>query len=306
MRILFNRRPVYGPWGGGSKVLRSIIEECNKRKHSVNFEEEISNHKDIDILFCADPRQGALSYNDLVRYREKYSKAKIIQRVGDLGTHGKPELFDLVKQTTAKSDIVIFPSKWAKDFLNYSGNSVIIQNAPHKDFCAGKILKRDKRFTRLVTHHWSDNAMKGFSTYKRLDEFCSLNSEYSFTYIGRKPNDITLTNYIKPLDIAGLVEELPRHDVYVTASFDETGANHVLEAIALGLPVLYNARGGSINEYCKNHGICYEDFDDLINILTEKFQDTLTTTRDRMIPLTRTIEDMAKEYVDLLESVTIC
>jgi hypothetical protein len=36
--------------------------------------------------------------------------------------------------------------------------------------------------------------------------------------------------------------------VYITASEHEAGANHIMEASAVGLPVLFNASGGSMME----------------------------------------------------------
>jgi len=47
---------------------------------------------------------------------------------------------------------------------------------------------------------------------------------------------------------------LTNHDIYLTASLEEAGANHVLEAMACKLPILYRKGGGSINEYCLGMG----------------------------------------------------
>ena len=60
--------------------------------------------------------------------------SKIIQRVGDVGTHGKPDLTDLVKQSIQYSDVCIFPSQWALDYVNASDNSIVIPNGPLSDF----------------------------------------------------------------------------------------------------------------------------------------------------------------------------
>ena len=52
------------------------------------------------LIFCFDPRpnESGIWYQHFLNYRQAHN-AKIIQRVGDLGTHGKPELTELVKFT---------------------------------------------------------------------------------------------------------------------------------------------------------------------------------------------------------------
>ena len=296
MRAYFNRQPVAGPWGGGSKVLTSIINECQRRSHEVTYDLK----KEVDLIFCFDPRTDVNSdFYSLLRSRDIY-KCKIIQRVGDLGTHGKPELFELVKYTTQYVDHVVFPSKWARDTASVRNKNVhVIPNAPLRDF----IVERDARPLgdpiRIVTHHWSNNTMKGFDVYEKLDNFCKNSGKFSFTFIGRKPDNVVLENHIQPQDVTGLTKILPQHDIYVTASRQEAGANHVLEAMGLGLPVLYHADGGSIVEYCESRGRGYKDADDLLGMLENEDLSTLL----KMPRYTYSSDDMAKSYVDLLERV---
>jgi hypothetical protein len=132
MKIYFNRRPTPGPWGGGSKVLFAVIDECLLRNHEVYFEEDIHRPIDFDILFCIDPRPSQfVNYEQLLNRRLKSPTTKLIQRIGDLGTHGKPELFAFLKEIINFPDALVFPSQWAKDYLNPSNEKcVIIQNAP--------------------------------------------------------------------------------------------------------------------------------------------------------------------------------
>lgn len=300
MKIYFNRRPVQGPWGGGSKILSSIITECLNRQYQVFFEEEINANIEFDIIFCIDPKPSPLvDFRMLLHKKIMQPNVKLIQRVGDLGTHGKPEFFELIKASTQYSDILIFPSNWAKDYLNSQKKCYVIQNAPLKEFIIDKKNNLNKDSLSIVSHHWSDNKFKGFDIYKQLDEYCK--DELKFTFIGRKPTDVELKNYIPPQDIKGLISELPKHDVYITASKYEAGANHVLEAMALGLPVLYHKDGGSINEYCEKFGIQYGNFEELTYILKSK-KDLIKSIAQTM-KHERTAEDMAKEYVNLFESL---
>lgn len=304
MKIYLNRRPVQGPWGGGSKVLSSIVEACLHRGHTILFEEEIHNIDDIDLLVCFDPRPNQnVAFKDILDYKEKFGK-KIVQRVGDLGTHGKPELLQFLNQTTPHADALIFPSNWAKNYLNKNNSlQVIIKNAPLPEFISYKDYQKsfDKKI-KLVTHHWSNNRDKGFDLYQKLDDYCLKSEKFTFTYVGRKPDNISFTRHLPPVDVGGLIDELPNHHIYVTASKLEAGANHVLEAMALNLPVLYHVDGGSINEYCKDHGFAYSDFEELIYIL-ENSMEAIYSTFIKMPEQTRSSKDMASEYVNLFESI---
>ena len=141
--------------------------------------------------------------------------------------------------------------------------------------------------------------MKGFDIYKQLDDFCQETKAAHFTFIGRAPKNLNLTHHIDPLDVDGLIEELPKHNVYISASKHEAGANHVLEAIALGLPVLYHTDGGSINEYCKNSGISYTKFNDIVDIILNRTGELKSISS--AINYTKSSEDAAKEYVKVLE-----
>lgn len=300
MKYYFNRRPVAGPWGGGSKVLSSIIEECTSRGHEVFFEEEVNLNIDFDIIFCMDPRPNNFTgFIDLLNKKRFLPKCKLIQRIGDLGTHGKPDLFELVKIASCHSDVLVFPSNWAKNYLNSQNkNCYVIPNAPLQDFIIETNTIKNYDTLKIVSHHWSNNSMKGFEIYKSLDNYCD-GTKSKFTFIGRKPEDVYLKNYILPQDILGLKEEIPKHNVYITASKQEAGANHVLEAMALGLPVLYHEDGGSINEYCKDFGLSYNSFESLIDIL-KNGKDELKKISEK-ISYKRNSKDMAREYVNLFE-----
>lgn len=290
-----------GPWGGGSKILSSIVDKAMSRGHWVFFEEEIWSAK-FDAIFCVDPRPShCVSYRDML-VKARKDGCKLIQRIGDLGTHGKPELFELVEQTSTHSDALIFPSEWAKNKLASSNtNSFVVQNAPLREFVEARKSSVDLTKLRVVSHHWSNNSMKGFDVYRDLDNYCSTRADVAFTFIGRKPDEIQLGNHVQPLDVPGLVSELPKHNVYVTASKQEAGANHVLEAMALGLPVLYHRDGGSINEYCATRGIAYDSFDDLMDILENRREEL--TQLARLAPPTRCTSDAAGVYVDILEGL---
>jgi len=305
MKIYLNRIPKQGPWGGGIKTVNKLVERLQERGHKVVFSLEDRN---IDIIFCIDPRPNHLGewYQDFLNYRNIFPTAKIIQRVGDLGTHSKPELTELVKQTLNFSDHFIFPSEWAHQWIGFKGeNKDVIHNAPMPIFHKNKRenfspLKRP----RIVTHHWSMNPKKGFDIYQDLEDHCNLTNEFEFTYIGRLPEHVNIKNHILPLDAISLAKQLPGHDIYLTASIEEAGANHVLEAMASGLPVIYRSEGGSIKDYCENYGEKFESFEELL-LQLRSMNSNYKNYKEKVLSYDNINDKVVDKYIEIMESVNV-
>lgn len=316
MKVYLNRKPVHGPWGGGSKVLIAIIKALTNAGHEVVHELVAG----IDVLFCFDPRQGnengLVGYNEIFRYafdvkNKKNERPRIVQRVGDVGTHGKPDLLNLVLASAYHSDTVIFPSVWAHDFVVANIESLdarvtkqwhVILNAPTSTFYKNRSqkLKIDDSIS-FVSHHWSTNDLKGFAFYKQLDN--SIEKSNKFTFYGRVPQNVNFKHSPVVLNAEELASELPKHDIYVTASELEAGANHVLEAIACGLPVIYHQNGGSINEYCQQYGASFDGTIDSFNSACEQVLATYPRLKKNIKKYRMTIDDQALKYVAVIESV---
>ena len=88
MKVYLNRTPKTGPWGGGIKTVNKLAEAIVSSGHELTHKLEAG----IDVIFCIDPRPNERGewYQHFVNYRNTFPKTKIIQRVGDLGTHIKP------------------------------------------------------------------------------------------------------------------------------------------------------------------------------------------------------------------------
>ena len=260
----------------------------------------------INTIFCFDPRlnDNGEWYADFINYKNSFG-AKIIQRVGDLGTHSKPELTDLVKKTMPLSDFIIFPSRWAKDWIGYErDNYVIINNRPLEIFHKNKINKKLDSKVNLITHHWSTNPKKGFNYYLCYDSFVRENPNFSFTYVGRLPTGFVFesSKYVSPIDVNEISLLLPKYDIYVTASIEEAGANHVLEALASGLPVLYHKGGGSIVEYCKNYGEGYDSYESFLKALGRVVKD-YDVYKQRVLGYNETVEKTISDYIGVINAL---
>ena len=300
MNIYLNREPKSGPWGGGNRVVVELSKEIVKNNWDLTFELT----PDVDVIFCFDPRPNNLGiwYQDFLNHKNLYN-SRIIQRIGDLGTHGKPELTNLVRQTMSLSDYLIFPSQWAKQHIGFEGqNCKVVNNRPAPIFHENKRNNTvlDKKI-QLVTHHWSTNPKKGFSIYKKIDDFLDQQQGYEFTYIGRLPQDLKFRNikHVPPIDAAELAKKLPEYDIYVTASIEEAGANHVLEAMACGLPVVYHDDGGSIVNYCEKYGEGFSSFSQLMAKI-KKVIENYDLYKRGVLAYNEEIAVVIQEYIDVI------
>lgn len=312
MNIFINKVPKTTAWGGGNKTVEKLTSSLIGLGHTVinNITaEQINdinkfNELNIDVIFCFDPRPNhqGIAYNNMY-FMKKHFNAKLFHRIGDIGTHGKPELLELQRQSSKLSDFLIFPSMWACNNLNSENkNYKVIENSPKEIFYDNRnvndILEKNKNI-RLVTHHWSNNPKKGFDTYSFLDE--NLGNSFKFTYIGRLPAGLKFKNasHIKPLSGPALAKELSSHDIYLTASKEEAGANHVLEAMACGLPVVYHDKGGSINEYVGNRGLSFDSNSNVVLKLNEAIEN-FDIYKRRNIEYGDTIDQTIQEYYELI------
>ncbi len=302
MKVYINRQPKKGPWGGGAKTVNRLSEKLLNDGHTVVYQLQ----ENIDVIFCFDPRPNAFgeNINHLYSYRQLFPKTKIIQRVGDVGTHGKPELTHMVRQCLDKSDYFIFPSKWAMEYVNYSGeNHSVIYNCPMREFYENRNERVElPKVPRIVTHHWSTNPKKGFDLYKKFDDLCQQTGEFEFHYIGQVPRGCTFTNQFPPMGAVNLISHLPNYDIYLTASEEEAGANHVLESLAVGLPVVYRNTGGSIPEYCALGGKEYTNFSNMIESLRE-VRDNYVNYKQDCLKYKDTNDLVIDQYCDIIRRV---
>ncbi len=251
MKILINRKPVAGPWGGGNLFVKSFCDFMISRGHQITH----SMEQDIDLIFMQDPRYSDLgiSVREIAAYKAQFPNTRVVHRVNECdarkGTH---DMDFLLRECSKITDATIFVSHWMKDYHVKKGwfctNTPVVYNGTNTDhFKPREKINNGK--INLVTHHWSDNPMKGADVYDFLDEWIADNEGYTFTYIGRYKKRFKHSRLLPPLAGEDLGKELSKYDVYVSGSRFDPGPNHIIESIACGLPTLVHHEGGGAVEF---------------------------------------------------------
>ena len=271
-KIFFNRPIKRDPWGGGTHFITSFYDHLVARGHEVVF----SLQDGINVIFMFDPRpsRGGDGVNDIYQYKVFNPSCKIVQRINDTDVarpNDKPWRIELLLYANQIVDHTIFISEWVKNhyiekgFDNKKPNTVIINGCNSEWYFPDSEKKLDVQKINLITHHWSDNFMKGFDVYNFLDEFISGNNNFNFTYAGRYNKDYIPKNtkLISPIYGSKLGDLLRSSDIYITGARWEACGMHHIEAARCGLPILYHKDGGAIPEVCNNHGVEFSNLDDL-------------------------------------------
>ena len=270
MKVYLNREIVAGPWGGGNNFVKAFHEfapQCT----DVSLERHQSALVTPDVILLAglaNEGPACISAEQAIMYKLYFKPdVKIVLRVNECDARkGTDDVDDMLLKVSEHIDGTIFVSKWLQDYFNQKGwacsNQAVVINGVQSS-----IFKPQPKFNNgklnIVAHHWSDNRMKGADIYERIDQFVGEHPDkFAFTYVGRHKCDFKNTTVIKPLHGPALGEELGKHDVYVSASQWDPGPNHVLEALACGLPTVVSRQGGGCVEFA-GHSHSFRDWNDL-------------------------------------------
>lgn len=271
-KILINRKPVNGPWGGGNNFVKAI------HKHSLKhgFVPVNAFEEDIDVIFMIDPRYDELgiSVNEIAKYKAYRPQTKVIYRINECDARkGLINDIDPVIQICSQiTDLCVFISEWIKDYHiknNWacSNNEVIYSGTNKNHFRPNKKISNGK--INLVTHHWSNNPLKGHDIYEKIDNWLDKNKEFTFTYIGRSHGKLNNSVIIPPKFGQELGDLLSSYDVYISASRFDPGPNHIIESLACEIPTYAHLESGGAAEMVGNSHL-YSNFEEIKNILESK------------------------------------
>ena len=307
MKVFLNRRVHIGPWGGGNRTVKTLCERLENKGHSFTFD----LNQDIDVIYCHDPKPDGstgLLYDHLLYMKHNFN-IPIFQRVGDVFHHRGKQTTEYLKKTLAYPDAISFITDWAANYLNMeidnSRTFVHDLRSPKLFLREERVKKSNNNKIRLITHHWSNNNLKGMMFYNKIDQLLEEDKykNLEFVYLGRIPDNFKPKNIIilPPQDTEGVIDQLDLSDIYVTASQYETGGNHVVEAISRGLPVLYHSNGGGICSLCKNNGYEYTSIEEFQNVLDLAINDKMSSKKyEKFVD---TLEDVCDVYISIMEKL---
>lgn len=310
MLISINAKIIEGAWGGGNQFVKYLIQHLRKAGHEVIF--SLKSPK-IDLILMIHPNKYPkirdFGINEIKSYLYCHHNTVLVQRVNTSDERkGSNDENEMILEANRWADYTVFISTYLRDFYVHKGfdpnrlHQVILNGADEKIFNpAGRADWKPEEKLKIVTHHWSNNYMKGFDIYERLDlllgtePFCNL---FEFTVIGNIPKGLNFnhTRTIPPISGQELAQVLKINHIYLTASRNEPAGMHHIEGMRCGLPVLY-LNSGALPEYCSPFGIEFN----LIN-----FEKKLLEMRDRYLELRQKVLEcpytgkwMATQYEEL-------
>lgn len=312
------------PYGGGNIAVANILDFLNYDIAGV----EITYHlrEDIDLYLVIDPHSGrhkSASLDEIISYRHRTNpNVPILVRINDCDVT-RPDLpAHLSKEAKilehwSKITWFIFNSEFIHQYYRelrgaHIPNGEVIHNGCDGNVFYPRETSACQRVTKIVTHHWSSNPNKGYSTYIALWRYCQRKDDLEFTFIGKNvPDFFSEVPITGPFIGVGLGAALRDQSIYITDARSEACPNHVIEAIMSGLPVLFHDGPGGARELCTMGDIllgepfeCFEDIPEKIKKIRANYE----SYRAGAISLRSAFEKKraGQAYYERIELLTNC
>lgn len=215
-----------------------------------------------------------ISIREIADYKQRNPNVRIVHRVNECDARKGlvNDVDPILRYTSQFSDCSIFISQWLLDYHARMGwfcdrRHVILNGSDlFKDF---DCERSESSKIRLVTHHWSNNEMKGFDVYEEIDRWIKGREDVTFKYIGRDRGTFKNTEVVGPCWGKELAQALRDNDVYVSASRWDPGPNHIAESIAACLPTYVHPQGGGAVEMAGADHV-YDSTDALLDVIEKR------------------------------------
>jgi len=310
--VAINMRPEPGPWGGSSAFVKQLQWYLEHRGYRVVYNLKGS----IDVIILTDPRDSlqnkTFGMEEIIRYRRENRTVKILHRINECDQRKATKFMDkLLADANGHADFTVFISDWLRGYHSERWfdagrpHAVIYNGADPAIFHPiGSAAYRPEIPFRLVTHHWSNNPMKGFEVYRELDTLIAEGGikGVEFWIIGRWPDDINWRSAVAfdPMDGQPLANKLRACHAYLTASLWEPCGMHHVEGAQCGLPLLYHADGGGIVEAGEKYGVGFRE--DIVSAI-QTMQEHYTSYKDRVLRQMPSGDRMAFDYADIIQGL---
>lgn len=267
--LAISMAPTRSPWGGASPFVWQLEALMKRRGWRVQY----ALSPTPDVVFVIDPRMDhpkkRFGLEELRAFRRTHPSVPVLHRINECDQRKGTDFMDeLLRQTSELADHTVFIAEWLKD---YFANRWFESSRPHSCIYNGAdpavyhpygtSLPTVGAPVRIVTHHWSDNPMKGFDIYEKVDHLIADGELPGFILrvIGRWPKSIKWRSaeLFGPMTGIPLARRLRESHLYLTASRWEPCGMHHVEGAQCGLPLVYHEDGGGIVEAGLKYGMGY-------------------------------------------------
>lgn len=307
MKIFCGYQPVEGPWGGANNFLRCLYRELRDAHGcSISF----SSDDPADILFLNQlgrgpgGQKGQRTQEDIAALRARHPNAPLIMRAVSLGkyTSNMPPwryFFSegrrkdrRVLQAMETVDGVIFQSAYQKSLfaaeMREPAQSVIIHNGAQPDFLGANYQApplSDNERLRIFSSSFSARAIKRMDIIARLSRVPGV----EIIHAGRWPDNLPKEKVqcAGILDHDQMIAHMRGCHYFLHPAIRDACPNSMIEAMSMGLPVMYNPGPGSGAELGTTHGIALIESDPAA---------TISTARDQYAALSTALVTAREEY----------
>lgn len=292
---------VDGPFGGGNQFLKALRKYL--RGEGVYAEDPESS--DV-VLFNSFPF-GNVELFDRLRHL-RADGTLVLHRVDGpiYGLRQQDRVIDGLIYTANRhlADGTVFQSDWSREANLDAGMTLTpfhetVINAPNPDMFNREGKEPfDGEPIEVIATSWSANETKGFDIYRYLDENLAFD-RYSMTFVGNSPVGFSNVDHVDPVPSDEVAAFLKEHDVFITASRNDTCSNSLIEALHCGLPAAVLNSGGH-PEIVGDGGTTFAGKGDVVDALDRLVADYETYQANIDVP---SIEEVGSRYYGLARRV---
>ncbi|HEY3902229.1 MAG TPA: hypothetical protein VGM54_26685 [Chthoniobacter sp.] len=268
--VAINMRSTSGPWGGSSVFVSQLRKFLRARGWRTTY--RLS--PEVDLILIIDPRDDlqlkAFGMPEIIAHKQRYPRVRVVHRVNECDQRKATSFMDpLLAEANKHVDLTIFIAEWLRDyhsarwFDTARPHAVVYNGADAVFHPIGQRAWNSNEAMRVVTHHWSDNPLKGFDIYEQVDRLIAEGKLPGFELwiVGRWPKSITwkAARTFPPQAGLALANRLRECHLYLTGTRWEPCGMHHVEGAQCGLPLVYHEDGGGVVEAGRKYGVGYRE-----------------------------------------------
>lgn len=283
------------PVGGGHQFMRALVAEL--RRQGVGVEINAVGRDTRAVLFNSfnfRPRLLRACRRPGLRCVHRLDGPMLTYRGFDDGTDA---IVEGINREFAH--LSVFQSEFSRQAHLEAGLDVkpgpIIGNAADPAIFLPRGDRPINGRLKVFASSWSDNPNKGADVFEWLESH-GAGDGVDLMFMGRCPVPLRRIRHLPPGDSGTVARTLRGQDVFLAASQNDPCSNSVIEALTVGLPVLFRESGGH-PELVGEGGIGFRDPAELPGLF-QRIRDEYAYRRSRIE--VGTIRGIAGAYRDIL------